>query len=117
MFNNNIKGEAMKLSTVLVGAAIVCASLGSVYAQTRTPVVDQREKNQHARIKHGIKSGELTKGEAIRLGAEQSKIKMDEARAKSDGVVTARERAKLKREQNRASRHIYRKKHNERTNY
>lgn len=32
---------------------------------------------------------------------------------KSDGKLTKRERAKLKREQNRASKNIYKKKHNE----
>jgi hypothetical protein len=104
----------MKLSRVLVGAVIVCGSFGRVYAQDKTPVVDQREKNQQERIDQGIKSGELTKREAMRLEAQQGKIKVDEAKAKSDGVVTAKERAKLKREQNRASRAIYRKKHNAR---
>ena len=102
----------MKLSTVLIGTAIFCASFGSMSAQDKTPVVDQREKNQEKRIDQGIKSGEVTKGEAARLDAQQGKIKVDEAKAKSDGVVTPRERAKLKREQNRASHNIYRKKHN-----
>ncbi len=36
-------------------------------------------------------------------------------KAKSDGVVTKKERAKLQAEQNKASRTIYRKKHNLRT--
>ena len=104
----------MKLRAFLVGAAIVSALFGSAYAQDKTPVVDQREKNQQARIEQGTKSGELTKGEAARLEAQQGKIQVDEAKAKSDGVVTAKERAKLKREQNRASRNIHRKKHNAR---
>ena|SRR5689334_23534978 len=102
----------MKLSRILVGAAIVGASVVSVYAQDKTPVVDQREQNQEKRIDQGIKSGELTKGEAAKLEAEQGKIKVDEAKAKSDGKVTAKERTKLKREQNHASRKIWRKKHN-----
>ena len=104
----------MKLSKILIGAAIVSASVVGAYAQDKTPVVDQREQNQEKRIDQGIKSGELTKGEAARLGAQQEKIKVDEAKAKADGKVTAKERAKLKREQNRASRNVYRKKHNKR---
>jgi len=86
----------MKLSTILIGTAIVCASFVGAYAQDKTPVVDQREKNQDKRIDQGIKSGEVTGGEAARLEAQQGKIKVDEAKAKSDGVVTAKERAKLK---------------------
>lgn len=104
----------MKVSAVIAIAAIVCASIGSVYAQEKTPVVDQREKNQQTRIHQGIKSGELSKREATRLETQQEKIKADEAKAKSDGVVTARERHKLKKKQNRASRTILHKKHNER---
>ena len=107
----------MELSKVLIGAAIVSASVVGAYAQDKTPVVDQQEQNQEKRVEQGIKSGELTKGEAAHLEAQQGKIKVDEAKAKAkaDGKVTAKERAKLKREQNRASRDVYRKKHNKRS--
>jgi hypothetical protein len=89
------------------------AVLGSVaVAQTATPKVTKRQIHQQQRIKQGEKSGELTRGEAARLEAQQGKIAFDKAKAKSDGVVTPAERAKLRREQNRASRNIYRKKHN-----
>lgn len=104
----------MKLSVFAATAATAFALLGSGYAQEKTPVVDQRQERQEKRIDQGIKTGELTKGEAARLGAQQNKIKVDEARAKADGKVTAKERAKLKREQNRANRNIFRKKHNRR---
>ena len=104
----------MKLSVFAATAAVACAFLGNVYAQDKTPVVDQVQQHQGKRIDQGIKTGELTKGEAARLGAQQNKIKVDEARAKADGKVTKKERAKLKREQNRANRNIFRKKHNKR---
>ncbi len=35
----------MKLSKVLIGAAIVSASVLGTYAQDKTPVVNQRERN------------------------------------------------------------------------
>ncbi len=89
------------------------ALLGSVAsAQTATPKVTKRQIHQQQRIKEGVKSDELTKGEAKRLEAQQGKIAVDKAKAKSDGVVTKEERAKLRREQNRASKNVYRKKHN-----
>jgi len=84
-------------------------------AGDRTPRVDERQKNQKARINEGRRSGELTHREAARLGAEQRKIRRDEKAAKADGVVTPRERRKLNREQNKASRNIYRQKHDEQT--
>jgi hypothetical protein len=94
--------------------ALVVALFGTIsFAQTTTPKVTKRQIHQQQRIKEGVKSGELTKGETKRLEAQQAKMSADKAAAKSDGVVTPEERAKLKHEQNRASKNIYRKKHNE----
>lgn len=104
----------MRLRTVLAGMAIVCASFGSMYAQVKTPVVDQREQNQQKRIEQGVKSGELTPVETRRLERQEGKIKADEMNAKADGKVTPAERRKLHRELNRESKRIYRKKHNNR---
>jgi hypothetical protein len=77
----------------------------------KTPVVDNREKRQQRRIKQGVKSGELTKKEAVKLEAGQAKTHAMEAKAKSDGKVTRKERAKLQKQENKTSRKIYRQKH------
>lgn len=79
------------------------------------PGVDRRQANQQRRIGQGVQSGALTPGETIRLEKQQAHIQRAERRAEADGVVTPAERAKLHRKQNRASRNIYRKKHNNRT--
>ena len=79
----------------------------------RTPGVDRREHRQQRRIVRGVRSDELTARETLRLERGQWDIRRDERRAKSDGHVTARERAHLQRELNRESRHIYRAKHND----
>ena len=84
---------------------------GNAYAQNATPRVRQRQVNQQQRINEGVRSGELTKREAVRMEALQAKIQHDKKVAKSDGVVTPDERTKLNREQNVASRKIYRQKH------
>lgn len=82
---------------------------------TRTPRINARQANQQGRIKQGVKSGELTPGETRRLERQQGNIQASKLQAKSDGKVTPQERARLSREQNRASRTIYRDKHNNRT--
>lgn len=98
------------LFAMILAAAIVL--FGSVsFSQDKTPAVDQRQENQKARIIEGRKSGELTRKETRRLAVQQGKIKADEKKAKADGVVTPAERAKLQHEQNRASKNIYRQKH------
>ncbi len=100
----------------LVVVMVVLMTLGAGFAaaQTKTPVVNQRQRNQQARIHKGVKNGQLTHREARRLEAQQRKIQADKLAAKSDGKVTPAERRHLRREQNRASKHIYRLKHNAR---
>jgi hypothetical protein len=102
------------MKKLLLVVALVGLGLSAVAAQTATPRVMKRQFKQQERINQGVKSGELTPGETRRLEKQQMKIQHDKNVAKSDGVVTPQERTKLKREQNRASRNIYRKKHNER---
>jgi len=80
---------------------------------TKTPVITKRQANQRARIRQGVRSGELTPAEASKLRKEERKIQQDKKAAKSDGVVTPAERKQLKKEENKVSREIYRKKHNE----
>ncbi len=106
----------MKSLRVMLFAAVLTLAAASVAsAHTGTPRVDQRQANQHARIAQGVRSGELTRGEAARLRAGQAHVRRVERRAKADGQVTLRERARLDRAQDVQSRRIARLKHNGRT--
>ena len=117
IYHNIEKGLRMRTALkVGVIALLLGLAFGSVSAQTKTPVVNKRERAQQARIRQGVKSGELTPGETRRLEARESKIQADKMAAKADGKVTPAERRKLNREQNRASRKIYRLKHNNNVN-
>lgn len=98
----------------LCASLIFSAFAASAFAQTGTPNIDQRQANQQNRIANGISSGALTAKEAQNLERREAKIESDKQAAKADGVVTPAERAKLQREENRASRAIARKKHNDR---
>ncbi len=101
----------------LLGVLAIPAGAQNVAAAngTRTPVVRNRQIRQQHRITQGVRSGELTSGETRRLEREQGRIQADKLNAKADGTVTPRERARLHQEQDRASRDIYRLKHNDRT--
>ena len=98
-------------------AALVLAALPALaFAQATpaalaTPGIDQRQANQQRRIEQGVKSGELTGREAARLEKGQAKVRRMEAKAKADGVVTAKERRQITREQNKQSRRIAHEKH------
>jgi hypothetical protein len=98
---------------VLTFALLGMLGLSAVtFAQTSTPKVTDRQINQEARIQEGKNNGELTRREKRRLQMQQAKIQRDKKVAKADGVVTPEERRQLTREQRRASRNIYRQKHN-----
>lgn len=92
-------------------ALAVLGLLVAVGAGRAEASVNGRQARQAARIQAGVKSGELTRREAVALRAEQAALRAEERRYRRDGVLTPRERADLRRDQNRASRHIARQKH------
>ena len=84
---------------------------GGAGVNVNDPNIQQRMQNQQRRIDQGVASGQLTPKEAGRLQAREAKIKQDEARMKSDGQLTAKERKKLNKELDNASDRIYKQKH------
>ena len=74
------------------------AALLLVLSTTLAPagVVHRRQKRQHARIQHGIRSGEVTPEEAAKLKAEQQKVQADREKAAADGKVTGKERRTIR---------------------
>ncbi len=77
--------------------------------------IRHRQYRQQKRIHQGVHSGQLTWRETRSLEREQRHIRQSRRRAWSDGRLTPRERARLEIQQDAASRHIYRAKHNDRT--
>ena len=76
--------------------------------------VGQRRENQQDRIAQGIRSGQMTAGEAARTeNREQGINQQDHAdRQANGGKLTGSEKKQINKEQNGASRQIYRQKHN-----
>lgn len=104
------------IRSLIAAAAIAIVPLGALtqaYAAdpATTPGVDKRQANQDQRIDKGTESGALTNKETNRLERQQARIETAEDKAKADGVATKRERARLHHRQNKASRDIYRQKH------
>jgi hypothetical protein len=102
--------ECMKrFFSLLLLAVFVFAASAAAYAHT--PLINRREREQRQRIRQGVRSGELTRGEAARLGAEQAAIRAYERRARATGGISCRERNRLDAMLDRAGRDIYRQKH------
>lgn len=101
----------MKLKAIFFGLFLLAFGVAA-QAQTATPGATSRQAAQQKRIKQGVNSGELTRGEAVQLEKQQRRVNRSKKQAKADGQVTAAERAQIHRQQNRASKNIARKKHN-----
>ena len=106
-----------KMFSILIAISISIVFAVVSLAQTsgpgkKTPGIKHRQKHQQKRIGQGVRSGELTLKETIKLEKEQKEIQEDKKEAKSDGTVTKDERKEIHQDQNKASRHIYRAKHN-----
>ncbi len=84
---------------------------GGAFAQT---VGSETERNvdQQQRIEQGLKSGQLSTGEAARLENGEARINRMESNALKDGNLSPAEKARIQRAQNQESRRIYADKHN-----
>jgi hypothetical protein len=97
----------------LVSALAVTSAL--VFTADAQAGISARQRRQQARIAQGVRSSELTPSEAARLEAQQRRIRREERRYHADGVLGPWERADLNRDLNRASRDVYRQKHDGQT--
>ena len=75
---------------------------------------NEREANQDQRIANGLRSGQMTSGEAARAESTQSKIdqQVHDDRVANGGKLNGQEKQQINNEQNAASRQIYNEKHN-----
>jgi hypothetical protein len=103
----------MKKITIIL---TVMAFAGLIFADSSLAGrIGKRHFRQRERIHQGLKSKELTKRETRALVHEQHRIQRTQKKALNDGVLTPKERARIEIQQHKASRDIYRLKHNDRT--
>ena len=102
---------------IFTGSISCMFVVATAFAADNDPGIQQREINQQNIINQGIQSGQVTPKEAGKLEAQQARIKQREARmaARDNGNLTAKDKTRITRQQNRASENIYNKKHNNRT--
>lgn len=102
----------MKLMTIAMAAALVAAP-ALMNAQSNREI-NQRKFDQQHRIAQGVRSGQLTPRETVRLERQERGINREERgmRRADGGRLTRQDRHILNRRQNRESRRIYRLKHN-----
>jgi hypothetical protein len=101
----------MKIQNLILAFAFIFVCTLNGESQV-TPNLTKTQIKQQKRIKNGVQNNELTRRETIKLSQQQKHIKRSKKVAKADGIVTRKERASIRRQQNNASANIYRKKNN-----
>lgn len=108
----------MNLKCLVIAASLVAIPASTALAQQTTyqqrHSINQRAANQQARINKGVADGQITPKGAAKAEANQARINSQDARMRSrdNGHLTAADRHKLAREQDRASQGIYDRNHN-----
>jgi hypothetical protein len=121
--NSTIKMTLLSTALAAFALPLVAQTQSSAPAQsTTTPsaqppssqTINQRKENQQDRIGQGVKSGQLTAGEATNLERKEAGLNNQEQnmRAEDNGHLTTADKDKLTREQNNLSKQIYTDKHN-----
>jgi hypothetical protein len=107
-FTQNHPAAAQRLATTKEAGAGI-----SDPGHPRVNEVNGRETNQQNRIAQGVSSGTVTAQEQAQLQKSGTRLQKQEGNdlAKHDGHLTAGEKARLNREENRRSRQIYKDKH------
>lgn len=110
VIGKRLSAPAIMLAALLLPSAAVAQSRRPAHCQPRS--INSRQDRQQTRIRQGVRSGELTRRETSKLAAQQAVIATNEAFARrSGGEFTAKERARIQRQQHKASQSIYRQKH------
>jgi hypothetical protein len=110
---NSVFAKALFAGTLAVLAA-PAFSQSATPSSTPAPTIQERKENQQDRIANGAQSGQLTAGETKKLETKEAGLNKEESKMRKadDGHLTAADRARLNRQQNRLSSNIYRDKHN-----
>jgi len=98
------------MKQVMLTVSAVVFMTGVAFAEAEAPMFDSWQANQEQRIDQGIAREQLNERESNRLNKQQQHVNTMEDRAKSDGVMTKKERARIAAAQVRAARHIAREK-------
>ena len=95
----------MRVRLTAIALIMTVPFASAVFAQTVGTEV-QRDVNQENRIEQGLKSGQLSTGEAAKLERGEARIDRMEKNALKDGNLSPREAARIQRAQNQESARI-----------
>lgn len=96
----------------LAAALALCLGFAATAQAQSTGSETERNVDQQQRVEQGLKSGQLTTGEARKLEQGEARIDRTEQHDLANGSLSASEKAQIQREQNRESAGIYKDKHN-----
>lgn len=102
----------MRIRLTAIALIMTVPFASAVFAQTVGSEV-QRDINQENRVEQGLKSGQLSTGEAARLERGEARIDRMESKALKDGNLSPEEAARIQRAQNQESAAINKLKHND----
>jgi len=91
---------------------LLSLTLAALTAFSSLASADTSGWSPNTRVRHGVRSGQLTRAETMRLRMGRLQIRRLERMAWADGRLTRREALMLQRAKQAQSRAIFRLKHN-----
>ena len=113
MFTSKLAGKAISAAVASTFVALMSVNAFAADANwkkdhPRRAEVNSRLNNQNQRINKEVKSGEITKGQAVKLHKEDRQIRKEERAMASQngGHITKQEQKTLNQQENAVSRQI-----------
>lgn len=102
--------SGLAIGAMMIGA-MMFASTTAAFADNE---VNERQRDQQARIAQGVANGSMTAHETAKVERQEAAIhhEVRTERQANGGKLTPAERAQVNRQQNHTSREIFRDKHN-----
>ena len=98
------------MKKIIFVSALISGLMFTQFANAQS--MSRTHFNQEQRIRQGVRRGDLTRAEAIRLQRQQAKIQAMKRMAMADGRITFRERQMIAMAERNANRNIYIDRHN-----
>ena len=108
---SRLKFKILFMKKLVLFFALILGYTAIQAQNTATPEINQKQREEKARIRQGERSGEITKAESKELRKDQRDIHKEKMKAKKDGDVTPKEKAKIKHKQRKAGKNIHEEKH------
>ncbi len=96
----------MRKFLLLSAITLLLAGSTEAFAQGRNRGASYNDRQDRQRVRHGVRSGQITRDEARQIRERERQIREARRASRSDGILTREERREIRRAEREQDRYI-----------